>query len=170
MVIQCPQCDSKYRLDEKQFAGREEVMVRCRQCGAGFSVQAREALSYQAPAAVPDSTHVDRKGRVPELPADMAVALAVTRGPLKGLVFPVTKPRVVLGRAGADIVLADSEVSRQHCALEIHGRQATLFDLGSTNGTFVNGKPVQSCPLEHFSEFRIGSNLLMFTVTPKGEH
>jgi serine phosphatase RsbU (regulator of sigma subunit) len=46
----------------------------------------------------------------------------------------------VIGRkAPADIVLADSEISRAHCRLEVRGEQLWVADLGSTNGTFVNG-------------------------------
>jgi pSer/pThr/pTyr-binding forkhead associated (FHA) protein len=51
--------------------------------------------------------------------------------------------------------------------LEIFGRTARLQDLGSTNGTWVNGERVESRELEHLSEFRIGSSLLIFTVTNK---
>lgn len=167
MIVQCPQCENKYRLDEKQFAGRAEVIVRCQQCGTGFSVQAREALSLEPDEPLPKETTLNEKGRPPHLPADKNVSLAVTKGALKGQVFPVNKPRVIVGRAGADIVVADSEVSRKHCLVEIHGATATLLDLGSTNGTFVDGERIESRELEHLTEFRVGSTVFIFTVTNK---
>lgn len=157
MIVECPQCQAKYRLDERQFAGRTEVTVRCNQCGARFPERTPESL------AVTDAPRQEAPG----LPPDKSVSLAVTEGPLKGQVFPITKPRVVLGRAGADIIVADNEVSRQHCMLEVFGRTARLQDLGSTNGTWVNGERVESRELEHLSEFSIGSSLLIFTVTNK---
>ncbi|HEY4029944.1 MAG TPA: SpoIIE family protein phosphatase [Caulobacteraceae bacterium] len=50
----------------------------------------------------------------------------------------------VIGRkAPADIVLADSEISRAHCRLAVRGEELWVADLGSTNGTFVDGARVQ---------------------------
>lgn len=161
MVVECPQCQAKYRLDESQHAGRTEITIRCTKCGARF------AERLPAAPGPPPSTDPSQKPAAPELPQDKNVALAVTQGPLKGKVFPITQPRVVLGRAGADIVVADGEVSRQHCALEIHGQRARLLDLGSTNGTWVDGERVEARELEHLSEFRIGETVLIFTVTNK---
>jgi len=157
MIVECPQCQAKYRLDERQFVGRTEVTVRCNQCGARF------------PERIPESVAgpVADKQETPGLPPDKNVSLAITEGPLKGKVFPITQPRVVLGRAGADIIVADNEISRQHCVLEVYGRTARLQDLGSTNGTWVDGERVESRELEHLSEFRIGTSVLIFTVTNK---
>ena len=157
MIVACPQCQAKYRLDEQQFVGRREVTVRCNQCGARFPERIPESLS--GPVA--------EKSEFPALPPGMNVSLAITDGPLKGKVFPITKPRVVLGRAGADIVVADQEISRQHCVLEVYGPTARLQDLGSTNGTWMDGERVESRELGHLSEFRIGSSVLIFTVTNK---
>jgi pSer/pThr/pTyr-binding forkhead associated (FHA) protein len=56
-------------------------------------------------------------------------------------------------------------VSRRHCAVEIHGNTALLIDLGSTNGTFVEDKKIDTAELEHLSEFRIGSSTVLFSVT-----
>jgi hypothetical protein len=46
-------------------------------------------------------------------------------------------------KAPADIVLPDSEISRAHCRLALRGEELWVTDLGSTNGTFVNGERVQ---------------------------
>lgn len=174
MIVQCPSCQTKYRLEEKQFAGHPELKLRCTKCNTTFTAHGSAAAA--APAAtpppgaapMPEATLVSGKGPQLKLPADKRVALSVTQGPAKGKVFAINKPRVVVGRQGADIAVDDPEVSRKHCALEVHGTTAMLVDLGSTNGTFVNEKKVETSELEHLQEFRVGGTTLMFTVTQKG--
>jgi hypothetical protein len=100
-----------------------------------------------------------------ELAAGKRYSLAVLQGGSTGQIFPITKPRVTLGRAGADINLDDSEASRQHAAVEILGDHAILRDLGSTNGTFVESQRIQQHVLTNQGEFRIGSHVLMLIVT-----
>ena len=101
----------------------------------------------------------------PELPRYRRVSLLVTDGALKGMSFPVQKPRIVIGRTTGDIAIEDSKISRMHCVIEVHGLSALLVDLDSGNGTFVNGKKIVSCELDHMSEFRIGKTTVMFVVS-----
>lgn len=100
-----------------------------------------------------------------ELAPGKRYSLAVLQGGATGQIFSIGKPRVLLGRAGADINLDDAEASRQHAAVEILGDHAILRDLGSTNGTFVDSQRIQQHVLTNQSEFRIGSHVLMFIVT-----
>ncbi|MBI2955715.1 MAG: zinc-ribbon domain-containing protein [Acidobacteria bacterium] len=172
MIVECPKCHTKYRLDPKQLAGRAQVQVRCTKCQSTFAAQT-EAPSGAGTkgtgtmAAMPEATLVSQPGADLLLPTDKRLSLSVTGGPHKGKVFPITKPRMVLGRAGSDIVIDDAEVSRSHCALEIRGAKATVVDLGSTNGTYVSGQRVDSGELEHLTEFRVGGTTLVFTVFEK---
>jgi hypothetical protein len=54
----------------------------------------------------------------------------------------------VIGRKEpADIVLADSEISRAHCRLQVRGEDLWVADLGSTNGTFIDGVRVQEAAI-----------------------
>ncbi|PYU20062.1 MAG: hypothetical protein DMG32_23085 [Acidobacteria bacterium] len=145
MTVECPHCGANYPVDEKQFAGESRLKAECKQCHSTFFIIAPPEL--------------------PQLPAEQTVALAVIEGPARGQVFRLSKARVVVGRSGADIVLYDPEVSRKHCAIEVHGSTATLIDLGTTNGTFVGEKSIQKFQLEHLSKFRIGATTLVFTVT-----
>lgn len=144
--IECPHCGADYPTDEQTFAGAAELRVQCSKCHSEFVIKAPQADRLQ-------------------LPAGQTVALAVVSGPSRGQVFRLSKPKVVVGRSGADIVLYDPEVSRKHCAIEVHGSAATLIDLGTTNGTFVDGKSIRRSPLEHLSKFRLGATTLVFTVT-----
>lgn len=71
--------------------------------------------------------------------------LIVRTGPNPGMVFDLTKEITTLGRDVAnDIVLGDPEVSRQHARLTRTPGGYVLEDLGSTNGSFVNGERLTS--------------------------
>jgi len=71
--------------------------------------------------------------------------LIVRTGPNPGMVFDLTKEITTLGRDVAnDIVLGDPEVSRQHARLTRTPGGYVLEDLGSTNGSFVNGERLSS--------------------------
>jgi predicted Zn finger-like uncharacterized protein len=100
-----------------------------------------------------------------ELPKDRRYSLAVLQGPATGQIFPITKVRTTIGRAGADVNIDDPEASRTHAAVEILGENAVLRDLGSTNGTFVDIDKIDHHVLNNQMEFRIGSHVLMFIVT-----
>ena len=168
MIIECPQCKSKYRLDPNQFAGKPQLQVRCTRCHQTFPVQAPSAgvpaQAGTAPLGIQEATLVSQAGTGLSLPPGKRLSLSVNSGKDKGQVHQITKPRMVLGRAGTDIVVDDSEVSRQHCALEVHGAKVLLVDLGSTNGTFVGGQRIEASEIEHLGEFRIGGTTFMLTV------
>jgi pSer/pThr/pTyr-binding forkhead associated (FHA) protein len=101
-----------------------------------------------------------------QLPKGKAIALSVIAGPARGLVFQVDKPRIVLGRADADIVINDKEISRWHCAIEIKGDIIRLRDMDSTNGTYYAEERVRVAELKHLSEFRIGTSVVLVSITP----
>jgi len=67
--------------------------------------------------------------------------LIVRTGPAPGTVFDLTKDVTMIGRdVTNEVVLGDAEVSRQHARLTRTPGGFVLEDLGSTNGTFVNGE------------------------------
>jgi hypothetical protein len=62
-------------------------------------------------------------------------------GPTPGATFPLEGDQLVVGRdATSNVAISDAEVSRKHARLTFQGGKYVLEDLGSTNGTFVNGK------------------------------
>src|SRR5690606_35197229 len=74
--------------------------------------------------------------------------------------FPVAPGAAVIGRApGNDIVLPDRAVSRQHARLELAPNgHATICDLGSHNGTWVDGRPaVEPTPVGEGVLVQVGS-------------
>jgi pSer/pThr/pTyr-binding forkhead associated (FHA) protein len=100
------------------------------------------------------------------LPKDKTIAISVIGGSSKGLTRRLVKPHVSIGRSGggADIQVDDEQVSDMHCAVGVKGDIIRLCDLDSHTGTFVEKQRVSAAPLEHFSEFRIGSSVLLLTV------
>ena len=125
----------------------------------------RGSLAAGSSGAVASTSTDGMDSRHLELAAGKRYSLAVLQGAATGQIFPIAKPRVILGRAGADINLDDAEASRQHAAVEILGDHAIVRDLGSTNGTFVDLQRIQQQVLTNQGEFRIGSHVLMFIVT-----
>lgn len=75
-----------------------------------------------------------------------AFTLTVVQGPreLRGVTLPVNGP-IVIGRSpGADIVVGDDFVSGKHARVSPSGNDAVLEDLGSTNGTVLNGQRIST--------------------------
>jgi predicted component of type VI protein secretion system len=67
--------------------------------------------------------------------------LVMHAGPTPGKTFQLEGDVITIGReAGNGIVINDAEVSRKHCQFVLQGGKYILTDLGSTNGTFVNGQ------------------------------
>jgi predicted Zn finger-like uncharacterized protein len=104
-----------------------------------------------------------------ELPQGFRLSVAVINGPDAGMVHRMSKPRIVIGRTSCDLVLDDTEVSRAHAAVEIRGTQYLLEDLGSTNGTLIDGERITGLvELQNHSEFQVGTSTLMLIVTEEG--
>jgi len=69
--------------------------------------------------------------------------LTMRQGPRPDQTFELQKDVYTIGReAGNDIIINDAQVSRHHARLTLQGGAYVLEDLGSTNGTFVNGRRV----------------------------
>ena len=66
--------------------------------------------------------------------------LVMSQGPQPGKTFVLDRDVLMIGRdPGNDIVIAETQASRQHTRITRQGNFLVLEDLGSTNGTFVNG-------------------------------
>ena len=90
-------------------------------------------------------------------------SLVVRQGARAGTVFPLTTDSVVLGREeGVDISLRDPEVSRQHARVSWQAGTYVLEDLGSTNGTFLNGMQITGQrPLRPGDSIGLGQTILV---------
>lgn len=232
VIIECPNCHSKYQYNEARFEGKPSKKIKCAKCATIFEIHnpgsspvaaaapaataapAAKPVAAAAPASAPaaappapapqapranpgpppaaHSTTVvgdqtfhrkpQEKKPVPEpeapqpppgkqavglqMPHGKRLSLAIIDGPDAGNVFRIEKPRVTIGRTGADLNLNDTEASRQHAAVEIRDLMYTVSDLGSTNGTLINGEKIAG-PTEIVDkgEFVVGSSTLMLIVT-----
>ncbi|OWV00729.1 GGDEF domain-containing protein [Fibrobacter sp. UWR2] len=80
------------------------------------------------------------------------------------------KGTVTLGRGqDADIRLDDELVSRKHCTLTFDGINVTVEDLGSTNGTFVDGQPVTRTVLDSDNRLQLGKMVMKVEFKDKSE-
>ena len=67
--------------------------------------------------------------------------LIMRSGPTPGAAFTLEGDQITIGRDSAnEITINDAEISRRHARLTFQGGKYVLEDLGSTNGTFVNGQ------------------------------
>ena len=83
------------------------------------------------------------------------------RGFYEGLEVPVDRDWVVIGRGrGADVVIAEPTMSRAHAAVGYDGECFFVQDLGSTNGTRVNGARTQKATLKTGDEVQLGKLLV----------
>jgi hypothetical protein len=71
--------------------------------------------------------------------------LVMRTGPVPGTVYPLEGEQLTIGRDPSNpIHITDAEVSRRHARLMLQGGRYVLEDLGSTNGTFVNGRRISA--------------------------
>jgi hypothetical protein len=94
-------------------------------------------------------------------PRQMQASLQLDDGSNRN--YPLKQGGNVVGRGqDADFRLPDTGVSRRHLEITWDGQSAMLADLGSTNGTTVNGQPVQTWQLADGDVIRIGHSSLVF--------
>jgi len=97
--------------------------------------------------------------------------LRIRQGPLPGKTFPVAGEKTYIGRdLGNDIVIDDPEVSRRHACIVRQAGGYSIEDMGSTNGTFVNGVRItgltgKSQPLRDGDIIGLGQVILAFEET-----
>ncbi|HEY4153029.1 MAG TPA: FHA domain-containing protein, partial [Pseudolysinimonas sp.] len=84
---------------------------------------------------------------------------------IAGKRYPITKGRTIIGRGSdADITVDDTGTSRQHVEILWDGKRGQVNDLGSTNGSKLNGAPVTKAPLPPDSVIEIGRTRIVFRV------
>ena len=89
---------------------------------------------------------------------------------IAGKRYPIRKSRTVIGRGSdADITVDDSSISRKHVEVLWDGKRGQVNDLGSTNGSLLNGEKVAKAPLSPDSVIDIGRTRIVFRVVAQAE-
>jgi len=91
--------------------------------------------------------------------------ITVESGPDAGNNHRTAEAALRVGRSpDNDLILRDPATSGHHARVERRGQQFWIVDLGSTNGTLVNGEPVQEKELNHGDRITIGQNAVSFSI------
>jgi hypothetical protein len=84
---------------------------------------------------------------------------------IAGKRYPITSGRTIIGRGSdADITVDDTSISRKHVEVLWDGKRAEVNDLGSTNGSLLNGERVARARLDPDSVIDIGRTHIVFRV------
>jgi hypothetical protein len=190
LIIECTSCHARYQYDEDRFDRKPSKKIKCAKCSSVFEIQ-NPAFAAKPETSAGDTTFTRRDDaptrapepqettaqsplpehdtgplKTPQLPRGRRLSLAIIAGADAGTVYRVEKPRVTIGRSGADLTINDGEASRQHAAIEVRDQIVLLEDLKSTNGTIVDAvKLTGPVEIQDKSEFQIGGTTLMLIVT-----
>lgn len=98
----------------------------------------------------------------PPRPGGRSFLLRFISGKYQGGEFPIVADKqILIGRSSdLDMVLVEDMVSRKHAKISTQGEQIWIEDLGSTNGTFVNGEKIKRARLKEGDRVLIGTSIL----------
>jgi len=106
-------------------------------------------------------TVIEEEGLVEGAPA----LLIIKSGRKSGATFPLRKKVINMGRDSSnEIVIDDPKSSRQHAKIKLEGDNFVIYDLASSNGTFVNGEKITSVKLNDGDEIKIGDTVFAFKL------
>ena len=89
---------------------------------------------------------------------------------ISGRNYPIKRSHTVIGRGSdADITVDDSSISRKHVEILWDGKRAQVNDLGSTNGSTLDGERVSKAPLAPDSVIEIGRTRIVFRVLAQSD-
>jgi pSer/pThr/pTyr-binding forkhead associated (FHA) protein len=93
--------------------------------------------------------------------------LVIHSGPNTGKIYPLEAPEIIIGRDASNIIaINDAEVSRKHAKLILQNSTYIIQDLGSTNGTFINGQRITtSQELKPGDSITLGENIVLMYET-----
>jgi hypothetical protein len=155
--------------DHEQFADIEDTLVR-ELCDAAREHARDERYSFMGPVSV--DMVVDEKLRTGMFKVEGRLKEGPGGGGAGSLLLP-TDERVVLGEyvvtigrmPDCTVVLADPNVSRNHAEIRPQGDGYVVVDLGSTNGTRVNGVKVTEHELRDGDDLMFGNTRMTFTAS-----
>lgn len=146
MVLICPSCD-------RDCASGARF---CDSCGTRLETAEEPTDAFDLVEEVP---HSEDRARFPPT----CGLFVVESGPKAGSRYGLEADLVTVGRNGkADILLDDVTVSRQHAEVEKTADRYVVRDVGSLNGTWLNGVRIDTSELQDGDEVQIGRFKLVF--------
>lgn len=135
------------------------------------------SVRFGLPPLVPGAVLIDGGGvpvrrkqrRRPSGQPPAPLALAVHSGPGAGTVVPLRRGTYTIGRSNARIVIPDAELSRQHARLVVTETNIIIVDLGSANGTYVDGERIRNAAVSTGSIIRCGNSTMSMVFTDAPE-
>ncbi|GAA2141511.1 hypothetical protein GCM10009825_30080 [Arthrobacter humicola] len=121
-----------------------------------------------AGTASPDGSSARSRPR-PGHPKPAMLLLAVHSGPGAGTVVALQRGQFRIGRSGTEIQIPDAALSREHARLDVSDSAVTIVDLGSANGTSVDGRKVRAAPVTTASSIRCGDSTMSLRLGPPTE-
>ena len=122
-------------------------------------------------SVIKEPAEIDTYSGKYQRPGERRPALVFLRGELLAVPIPLDRAEVTMGRAlDADIRINDSRSSRLHARITTEQTAATgethyrLTDLNSTNGTILNGQPIDQAFLQDGDKFEVGDQLIRFEM------
>ncbi len=132
------------------------------------SVQARVVAVERSAAPAARPAPVDESGATRVRVAVPRFVLRGVSGAAFGKTYPVAGAQVIGRSSECDIAIASEEISRRHAQVKPSPDGLMVEDLGSSNGTFINGKRVQNGILKPGEELRL-DNIRFLLVAPGAE-
>jgi hypothetical protein len=143
-------------IEPSERAGRRRPIVTA--AITDIAIDRAPAQRRRAPAAQRTETY--------RVATDSSCAFRLLTGPNAGTTFTIPSGSSTLGRAtDAAIHIDASDVSRRHLQIERSGDRVQITDLGSTNGTRVNGEPTHHATLRNGDEVLVGMQALRFIAS-----
>lgn len=96
-------------------------------------------------------------------PKDRAV-LYIESPSIQSEVLKLRRDATIFGREKGDVVINDAEISSTHCQIQNIGGHYHIFDMNSTNGTFVNDQRIVKSRLQNNDLIRIGRTIMRFSI------
>jgi hypothetical protein len=137
------------------------AQVGVQQVPANLAIQQVPTSRPPKTIAMSSSPPADASGY--QMPVAGGARLSVISGPYAGRELPLKHGFFVGKNQGCDLLLDDGYTSGHHAQFVLdHTGKVTLFDYGSTNGTFVDGQKITSVVLTHGATIKIGSTEMRF--------
>lgn len=143
----------------------------CPECGTAVATAGGDSPADDTTTSLDVGVLDDRSGveDIPDLRPGTGM-LVVIRGPNAGSRFLLDRELTTVGRhPDSHLFLDDVTVSRRHAEITNEDGGLTIHDLGSLNGTYVNGDRVEERPLQTGDEVQVGRFKLVFLGAESGE-